>query len=886
MNTVTTGRNIRSLTRILMAAILCLAWALPLLTSQPVYAVSTTTDLSSGLTPADLVDALLADDAGLTIVDGSIMYTGDDVAAGTFSGGVNSIGFESGIILGTGRVDRVIGASPAVFASTLNSRPGDPDLDGVIAPYTSNDAAVLEFDFVPDEDQVSFIYVFASEEYNGFVYKFSDGFAFFVNGVNYAEITTIDGTRVPVTIDTINGGNPLGTNPQNATYYRNNVCADGPCVNAATSMNGLTAVLTLRAPVNQGVSNHLKMVIGDAMDYNYDSNIFIKAQSLTCRQADLSLQVTVDNYAPAVGSNVTFDVTVANAGSYAANEVKVKASLPSGLTFVSAMPSQGVYDSVTGIWIVGTLNRDANATLRIVATVTVKDEIKNTVQVIDSHLPDPDSTPNNNVPGEDDWQRITLNALSDGAPTGVSLSDNIVNENSAQGTFVGYLGTTDPDADDAHVYALVDDAGGRFATDGSRLEVADSSLLDYESDACHTITVRTTDCGGLSYDEALTITVVNVNDAPLANDDTIDTSEDTPVTIDVLGNDSDPDDGDTLTLIDVGRPANGSARINSSMVVYTPTQNFDNSDTFTYTVCDGSLTNSATVTVTVNPVNDAPVAADDSFSVEEDAVLTGTSRSVLDNDSDIDSALLTAVLDSGPADGTLRLNPDGTFIYTPASSFDGADTFIYHANDGVADSNTATVRIEQSRNRCVYLPLVSRNYLSAPDLVVDDIIATSNSLQVIIRNQGNAAVVDEFWVDVYIDPRPVPTGVNQVWYDGRSTYGLVWGVTASALPALEPGGMLTLTVEDDYYWADLSRISWPLPAGTPVYAQVDAANVETTYGGVLESHEIAGGAYNNVESTVSAGSIEEETLSLTGNESPPTLPGRLPGRPQDISDAQ
>jgi uncharacterized repeat protein (TIGR01451 family) len=141
----------------------------------------------------------------------------------------------------------------------------------------------------------------------------------------------------------------------------------------------------------------------------------------------------------------------------------------------------------------------------------------------------------------------------------------------------------------------------------------------------------------------------------------------------------------------------------------------------------------------------------------------------------------------------------------------------------------------------VYLPLLARGYVLAPDLVVERIVVASDDVQVIIRNQGNATAHDDFWVDVYIAPRSVPIAVNQIWPD-LADEGLVWGVTAD----LPPGGVLTLTVGDDYYVDEYSQVTWPLAPGTPVYAQVDSANAGTTYGAVLEIHEVTGGAYNNI----------------------------------------
>jgi len=143
----------------------------------------------------------------------------------------------------------------------------------------------------------------------------------------------------------------------------------------------------------------------------------------------------------------------------------------------------------------------------------------------------------------------------------------------------------------------------------------------------------------------------------------------------------------------------------------------------------------------------------------------------------------------------------------------------------------------------VYLPIVARNY-GPPDLIVQQLFVTRNSITVVIKNQGNGPVVDEFWVDVYINPNPVPTHVNQVWWH-LGGQGLVWGIKQPALP-LQPGATMTLTIGDAHYDPAQSDFSGTLPVGTPVYAQVDAVNTQTSYGGVLEGHEMTGGAYNNI----------------------------------------
>lgn len=150
-----------------------------------------------------------------------------------------------------------------------------------------------------------------------------------------------------------------------------------------------------------------------------------------------------------------------------------------------------------------------------------------------------------------------------------------------------------------------------------------------------------------------------------------------------------------------------------------------------------------------------------------------------------------------------------------------------------------------------YMPLVIRPGAVAPDLVVTKITATTNGVEIEIKNQGPAPVVNSFWIDVYVNPSPVPTHVNQSW-DQLATQGMVWGVYGEALP-LDPDATMTLTVGDDYYFADQSLVTWPLQIGTPVYAQVDSVNWNTNYGGVPESHELTGGVYNNVRGPARVG---------------------------------
>ncbi|PYR69578.1 MAG: hypothetical protein DMF88_05640 [Acidobacteria bacterium] len=181
----------------------------------------------------------------------------------------------------------------------------------------------------------------------------------------------------------------------------------------------------------------------------------------------------------------------------------------------------------------------------------------------------------------------------------------------------------------------------------------------------------------------VSLTINAVNDAPVAVADSYSTNEDTPLTVaapGLLANDSDVEGG-ALTAIKMANPAHGTVTVNAN-------------GSFTYVANDGSV-NSATVTVTltVNAVNDAPVAVGDSYSVTANATLTVAAPGVLTNDSDIDSPSITAALVGSPTHGTLTLNANGSFTYTPAANYSGPDSFTYRASDGLALSNVATVTI-------------------------------------------------------------------------------------------------------------------------------------------------------------------------------------------------
>ena len=188
----------------------------------------------------------------------------------------------------------------------------------------------------------------------------------------------------------------------------------------------------------------------------------------------------------------------------------------------------------------------------------------------------------------------------------------------------------------------------------------------------------------------------------------------------VINNDSDVE-GDVLSASLLVAPLNGQVELNTDgSFTYIPGINFEGGDSFTYALSDGSLEDQATVFISVLPgENDFPLSLKDAYRVSEDGQLgVDQAAGLLANDSDPDGQQLTALIESLPANGSVTLERDGSFVYTPAPDFHGIDTFTYRAYDGVNASVPAIVNIEVSG---VNDPPSARGdfFLAAPGTLLD-----------------------------------------------------------------------------------------------------------------------------------------------------------------------
>ena len=344
------------LARVLCAILLAPLLALVLVPAQPAAAVLGLTiqdQTDPGITATTLAQSL----AGTGVTISNVTYVGTATSSGQFQGGLTIIGFDEGVILSSGAAKGAVGPNNNDGYTTVLNTPGDADLTALSGVPTF-DATVLQFDFVPQASILTFQYVFASDEYNEYANtRYNDTFAFFVNGTNCA---TVPGTvpPKPVSINTINGGNPFGTNAQNPAFYRNNDLSDGGgAIN--TQADGLTVVLTCTATVNAGVTNHVKLAIADGSDRILDSWVFLRGKSFVSSNITLAPETDTNP----TGTQHTVTATVVEGGQPASGKV---------VTFmVTAGPNAGL----TGT---GTTDVNGQATFTYTGNIAGTDSIKAT----------------------------------------------------------------------------------------------------------------------------------------------------------------------------------------------------------------------------------------------------------------------------------------------------------------------------------------------------------------------------------------------------------------------------------------------------------------------------------------------------------------------------
>ena len=325
----------------------------------------------STLTPTALAQSLV----GTGVAISNVTYTGAKRAAGMFTSSANVLGFTNGVVLSSGSARNVAGPNCEDGMSVDNGEPGDADLDTIVGEGNiTNDAAVLQFDFVPTSSTISFQYVFASEEYNDYVFQFNDVFGFFLTDTTTnttSNIALVPGTNPPqpVSINTVNDGNPVGEGAVNPQFYINNQFIYPTAAPLDTELNGSTTVFTAQATVVPGRTYHIKLGVADANDFALDSNVFVQAGSLSSANVTANPNtLSFGNQAQGTTS-ASQPVTITNVGTTNVTITGIAASTNFGET--NACPTTLATGTGTGSSCTVNVTFTPMATGTLTGTVTV-----------------------------------------------------------------------------------------------------------------------------------------------------------------------------------------------------------------------------------------------------------------------------------------------------------------------------------------------------------------------------------------------------------------------------------------------------------------------------------------------------------------------------------
>ncbi|MDY7231400.1 Ig-like domain-containing protein [Hyalangium rubrum] len=354
-----------------------------------------------------------------------------------------------------------------------------------------------------------------------------------------------------------------------------------------------------------------------------------------------------------------------------------------------------------------------------------------------------------------------------------------------------------------------------------------------------TFTYTISDGNGGTDTATVTVTVSEVNDPPAAANDVLTVSEDSvPTVVDVLANDTfAPDVGETLTVIEVTQPANGTVTLVGGVVSYQPNPNFFGTDTFSYTVSDGNGgTATATVTVTVSEVNDPPTGVEDIYAVPMNS--GAATLDVLANDSiapDVGETLTVTAVTQPTSGGSVTVAPDGSgVVFTPESGFSGPVTFTYTVSDGRGGTDTVTVTVN----------VVTEN--SPPTAVDDAITVAEDSGTTVVSVLANDSTEPDTGETLTVTAVTQPTG---------GTVTLVGGVV-SFTPAANFFGVTTFTytVSDGNGGTDTATVT------------VTVSEVNDPPTGVADTFSVAANSSStplNVLANDSSAPDANETLTVT-----------------------
>jgi Domain of unknown function (DUF4347)/Bacterial Ig domain/Bacterial cadherin-like domain/Extended Signal Peptide of Type V secretion system len=644
--------------------------------------------------------------AGVTVV--SATYQGGATQSGTFASGSgvtfgsNVLGFTSGTILSTGS------NAAGVAGPNNNGGYGDnaPGVDGdaaldAMAGNATLDAAILNISFIPDVPpggsvgdvgRMTLEIVFGSEEYVEYVGQMNDVMEVTVNGTVVSLVPNSSGSESTIGINSVN-------TTQNPSLFINNT---GATYN--TQMDAFTVTIPMAFDVIVGQTNTIRLAVADAVDDVYDSWLFVRADSgqtvvvaeddevTTAANLPITVDLTANDYSLAGGSMSLTHIQgqAVTQGQLITLGSGIQLTVGSGgQVTVTGNGSSAANDTFT-YQVSNGLGGVASATVNVAVTAPNLNPpvAQDDVEAVLADATHSDSVLTNNGNGADtdpngnplSVVQVNLTGFTAGTP--FALPSGALLTMNANGTYVY-------------------DTNGAFAGLADGATTVDS----------FSYTVTDGQGGNDTATVSVTVTGVASNHDPVATDDSFTIDEDGMSTLgDLLANDSDAD-GDPLTLVlDAWTGSNGGeiSGDDSGNLYFIPGAAFDDlavgqsrDTSFTYTLWDAQgASDTATVTITVQGVNDAPVGADDAFDADEDGGFS--LGNPVANDTDLDSSWLYMSLNglTGTNGGSFSADDSGNLIFIAGTDFDDLNvgetrqtSYTYTVNDAEGAQAAATVLV-------------------------------------------------------------------------------------------------------------------------------------------------------------------------------------------------
>ncbi|WP_016951150.1 Calx-beta domain-containing protein [Anabaena sp. PCC 7108] len=639
-----------------------------------------TTDLTS-ITATQLVNTLL----GTGVTATNITFTGANVAGGTFTGGTAAgIGIDSGIILSTGNIAFAQGPNNTSSRTGSNGRPGDSDLNSIVSPLSTNDAAVLEFDFIPSTSTISFSYVFASEEYPEFVNSsFNDVFAFFLNGEN---IALIPGTTTPVSINTVNAGSSStpGTGPNSSFFTPNYGTAFD------LQFDGFTTVLSATATgLVPGVTNSIKLAIADTGDSAYDSAVFLQAASFG-NATSVSVTATDSNAGEGTTPNLGV-FTITRTGS-TANALTVNYT-------ISGTASATDYNTIPSTIVIAAGQTSATVTVTPVDDALVEGNETVILSLTDTNNYDLGTANSATVIIADNEQQD--NAVN------LSVSPATVLENGTTNlvyTFTRQGDTTSPLTVNYSVGGAATFNSDYTQTGAGSFNATTGTITFATGASTATLTINPTGDTIIENDESVALTLAagtgySIGTATAVTGTILD--DDAPVITLTVNPTSVVEDGTTNLVYTFTRTGSTAAALTVNYGVSgTATLNTDYVQTgaATFTNTAGSITfasGASTATLTINPTTDTTVESNETialilapsanYAIGTPGTVTAT---IIDDDSQALPVITVAATDANAAEtATGEIANPGVFTLTRTGSTTSALTVNY-TTAGTATNGT------------------------------------------------------------------------------------------------------------------------------------------------------------------------------------------------------